>query len=135
MDPECQAKGSREVFSRVQQELANLGLSDEVQVLETPRIGNCARGPEMAVYPDEVNYAGMEVDDIPYLVKEHFLKGRIVPKFQTFMGERSSRGTGHAQAERSARGAAQLRQDRSRKHRRLYCRRRLSGLGQSAGRA
>ncbi len=90
VDPECEAKGARQVMSRLQQELARFGLAEEVQVLETPRLGGCAKGPEMAVFPDEVNYAGMTVDDIPQLVQEHFLKGRIVPKFQVFPEERSS---------------------------------------------
>ncbi len=55
---------------------------DEVQVLETSRIGGCSNGPEMMVYPEGVHYCGLTSDDIPYLVEEHFLKGRIAKKFQ-----------------------------------------------------
>jgi NADH-quinone oxidoreductase subunit F/NADP-reducing hydrogenase subunit HndC len=33
------------------------------------------------VYPDEVHYSGLTVEDIPHLVEEHFLKGRVVDKF------------------------------------------------------
>jgi NADH:ubiquinone oxidoreductase subunit F (NADH-binding)/NAD-dependent dihydropyrimidine dehydrogenase PreA subunit len=33
------------------------------------------------VYPEGVHYVGLSVDDIPYLVEEHFLKGRVVQKF------------------------------------------------------
>ena len=56
------------------------GLNDEVRVMETPRIGGCEQGPEIMVYPDEVRYAGITVKDIPELVEEHFLKGRVVPR-------------------------------------------------------
>jgi NADH:ubiquinone oxidoreductase subunit F (NADH-binding) len=64
----------------LQDELVAQGLIDEVQVLETSRIGGCANGPEMMVYPDGVHYVGLSPDDIPYLVTEHFLKGRVVQK-------------------------------------------------------
>ena len=82
VDPECLKKGAHEVLDAFQDELVAQGLIDEVQVLETSRIGGCANGPEMMVYPEGVHYTGLTVDDIPYLVEEHFLKGRIVKKFQ-----------------------------------------------------
>ena len=40
-----------------------------------------ANGPEMMVYPEGVHYTNLTVDDIPFLVEEHFLKGRIAKKF------------------------------------------------------
>ena len=80
VDPECLAQGALAIRDRLQEELVSQGLSDEIQVLETPRIGGCANGPELMVYPDEVHYAGLTVDDIPYLVEEHFLKGRVVER-------------------------------------------------------
>ena len=81
VDPECLTKGAHEVLDAFQDELVAEGLIDEVQVLETSRIGGCANGPEMMVYPEGVHYAGLTVDDIPYLVEEHFLKGRVAKKF------------------------------------------------------
>jgi NADH:ubiquinone oxidoreductase subunit F (NADH-binding)/(2Fe-2S) ferredoxin len=82
VDPECLKKGAHEVLDAFQDELVAQGLIDEVQVLETSRIGGCDNGPEMMVYPEGVHYTGLTVDDIPYLVEEHFLKGRIAKKFQ-----------------------------------------------------
>ncbi|HEX7557534.1 MAG TPA: NADH-quinone oxidoreductase subunit NuoF [Leptolinea sp.] len=64
-----------------QDELVAQGLIDEVQVLETSRIGDCSQGPELMVYPEAVHYGGLTVDDVPFLVEEHFLKGRIAKKF------------------------------------------------------
>lgn len=82
IDPECLAHGAHEVMDALQDELVAQGLIDEIQVLETSRIGSCARGPEIMVYPEGVHYVGLTVDDIPYLVEEHFLKGRVVDKFK-----------------------------------------------------
>jgi len=82
VDPECLAKGAHAMLDALQDELVSQGLIDEIQVLETSRIGSCADGPEMMVYPEGIHYVGVTEDDIPYLVEEHFLKGRVVPKFQ-----------------------------------------------------
>ena len=78
VDPECIHKGAHEVMDALQDELVAQGLIGEVQVLETSRIGGCAQGPEIMVYPEGVHYAHLTEDDIPYLVEEHFLKGRVV---------------------------------------------------------
>jgi NADH:ubiquinone oxidoreductase subunit F (NADH-binding)/(2Fe-2S) ferredoxin len=82
VDPECIHKGAYEIMDALQDELVAQGLIDEVQVLETSRIGACISGPEIMVYPEAVHYVGLTVDDIPDLVEEHFLKGRVVEKLQ-----------------------------------------------------
>ncbi len=82
VDPECLQKGAHDLVDTLQDELVATGLIDEVQVLETSRIGACSLGPEMMVYPEGVHYVGVTPDDVPYLVEEHFLKGRLVHKFQ-----------------------------------------------------
>ena len=81
IDPECLSKGAHDVMDSLNDELVAEGLIDEVQVLETSRIGGCANGPELMVYPEGVHYSNLTVNDIPYLVEEHFLKGRKVEKF------------------------------------------------------
>ncbi|MDO9087786.1 MAG: NADH-quinone oxidoreductase subunit NuoF [Anaerolineaceae bacterium] len=81
VDPECLSKGAHDIVDTLNDELVANGLIDEVQVLETSRIGACSQGPEMMVYPEGVHYAGMTVYDIPYIVEEHFLKGRVAKKF------------------------------------------------------
>ncbi len=83
VDPECLQKGAHEINDALQDELVANGLLSEVQVLETSRIGGCANGPEIMVYPEGVHYSGLTPDDIPFLVEEHFLKGRVAEKFLT----------------------------------------------------
>jgi NADH:ubiquinone oxidoreductase subunit F (NADH-binding)/Pyruvate/2-oxoacid:ferredoxin oxidoreductase delta subunit/(2Fe-2S) ferredoxin len=82
VDPECLKRGAHNIIDAMQDELVELGLIEEVQVLETSRIGDPeSHGPDMIVYPEAVHYVNLSVDDIPYLVEEHFLKGRVVDKF------------------------------------------------------
>lgn len=83
VDPECLQKGAHAIIDGLHDELVAQGLIDEVQVLETSRIGDPKLyGPDLMVYPEGVHYANLSEDDIPYLVEEHFLKGRIVEKFR-----------------------------------------------------
>lgn len=79
VDPECVSKGAHDIIDQLNDELIHRGLIDEVQVLETSRIGDPALyGPDMMVYPEGVHYARVKSKDIPFLVEEHFLKGRVV---------------------------------------------------------
>jgi len=83
VDPECLKRGALEIIDALHDELVAQGLIDEVQVLETSRIGDPVQhGPDMMVYPEGTHYANLTADDIPYLVEEHFLKGRVVEKFR-----------------------------------------------------
>ncbi|MEN4013344.1 MAG: NADH-quinone oxidoreductase subunit NuoF [Bellilinea sp.] len=82
VDPECLRKGAHDLVDALQDELVTTGLIAEVQVLETSRIGGCNFGPEMMIYPEGIHYVGLTPDDVPYVVEEHFLKGRVVSKFQ-----------------------------------------------------
>lgn len=86
-DPECMKKGAHQVVSALQDELSQQRLAEEVQILETSRIGGCENGPELMVYPEGVHYSNLTADDIPFLVSEHFLKGRVAKKFVTELQE------------------------------------------------
>jgi NADH:ubiquinone oxidoreductase subunit F (NADH-binding) len=82
VDPGCIKLGAHEIIDALHDELVAQGLLDEVQVLETSRIGDPDTfGPDMLVYPEGVHYVNISADDIPYLVQEHFLKGRVAKKF------------------------------------------------------
>jgi NADH:ubiquinone oxidoreductase subunit F (NADH-binding)/NAD-dependent dihydropyrimidine dehydrogenase PreA subunit len=83
VDPLCVKRGALDVIDALNDELVAQGLNDEVQVLETSRIGDpVSFGPDMMVYPEGVHYASLTRDDIPFLVAEHFLKGRVVERFK-----------------------------------------------------
>ena len=82
VDPICVEKGAYDLIDAFQDELVKQGLVDEVQVLETSRIGDPhSEGPDLMVYPEAVHYANLLVTDVPFLVEEHFVKGRVAEKF------------------------------------------------------
>ena len=76
----CIASGALDVSEAVRAELAERGLAGEVEVIETGCLGPCVQGPVALVYPDGVFYQNLKVDDVPEVVEEHLLKGRIVTR-------------------------------------------------------
>ncbi len=78
-DPECVKKGSLKIKDILQAELKAKGLADEIEILETPRIGACDKGPEILVFPENYHYISITPENVPFLVEEQFLKGRPVP--------------------------------------------------------
>ncbi len=76
----CVASGSAKVHAALRDEIIKRGLEEELKIVLTGCNGYCAEGPVMAVYPDEVFYQKLTVEDVPMLVEEHFLKGRPYQK-------------------------------------------------------
>ena len=76
----CTASGSKTLQSTLQKALEEKGLQDEIRIVETGCFGLCALGPIMIIYPEGVFYSNVKVDDIPEIVEEHLLKGRIVQR-------------------------------------------------------
>ena len=76
----CTSSGSTQVMSALQAEIDKNGLTSEVQVVKTGCFGLCALGPIMIVYPEGSFYSMVQVEDIPEIVSEHLLKGRIVKR-------------------------------------------------------
>jgi (2Fe-2S) ferredoxin len=61
-------------------EIKAKGLENEVQVIRTGCFGLCALGPIMIVYPEGCFYSEVKVEDVPEIVEEHLLKGRMVKR-------------------------------------------------------
>ncbi|MDH7568973.1 MAG: NADH-quinone oxidoreductase subunit NuoF [Armatimonadota bacterium] len=73
----CISCGSMSVRDALERELEKCGLTEEIRVVQTGCVGSCDLGPVMIVYPDEVFYQKVRPEDVPPLVEEHFLKGRV----------------------------------------------------------
>ncbi|MCB2202693.1 4Fe-4S binding protein [bacterium] len=81
-DPVCVEKGAYDLIRALQDEIVKQGLVDEVEVLETARIGDPkSEGPDLMVYPEAVHYTNLSLNDVPFLVEEQFLKGRVAEQF------------------------------------------------------
>ena len=76
----CSSSHSQALIDELNRELEEKGLAGEVQVIKTGCFGLCALGPVVIVYPEGCFYSHVTVEDIPEIVEEHILKGRIVTR-------------------------------------------------------
>jgi NADP-reducing hydrogenase subunit HndC len=76
----CTSSGSPKIIEALKKEIEKNGLKDEVAVVQTGCHGLCALGPIMIIYPEASFYSLVKVEDIPEIVSEHLLKGRIVTR-------------------------------------------------------
>ncbi len=76
----CTSSNSQAIIDTLEKEIAANDLTEEVKVVRTGCFGLCALGPIMIVYPEGCFYSCVQVEDIPEIVSEHLLKGRIVTR-------------------------------------------------------
>ena len=76
----CTSSNSQKIIEAMQAEIKAKGLENEVQVIRTGCFGLCALGPIMIVYPEGCFYSEVKVEDVPEIVEEHLLKGRMVKR-------------------------------------------------------
>ena len=76
----CTSSGSIALRDTLAAELQAKGLENEVKIVMTGCFGLCALGPIMIIYPEGTFYSMVKKEDIPEIVEEHLLKGRIVER-------------------------------------------------------
>ena len=76
----CTSSNSQKIIEAMEAEIKAKGLEEEVQVIRTGCFGLCALGPIMIVYPEGCFYSEVKVEDVPEIVEEHLLKGRMVKR-------------------------------------------------------
>ncbi len=76
----CTSSGSQAILAKLAEELKAKGLEDEIKLVQTGCFGLCALGPIMIVYPEGTFYSQVTPEDVPEIVEEHLLKGRLVDR-------------------------------------------------------
>ncbi|BCV21971.1 NADH-quinone oxidoreductase subunit NuoF [Moorella sp. Hama-1] len=76
----CTASESPATKEALIREIKARGLDKEIQVVDTGCFGFCRFGPNMMVYPEGVFYTQVHPEDVPELVEEHFVKGRVLER-------------------------------------------------------
>lgn len=76
----CTSSGSQRIIDKLEKEIKAQELQEEVGVVKTGCFGLCALGPIMIVYPEGSFYSMVQEEDIPEIVSEHLLKGRVVKR-------------------------------------------------------
>ena len=86
----CVLGGCRAVKEAFLAESNVSGWRKRSRVVETGCLGPCDQGPILIVYPEGTTYAKVRMEDVPVIVEEHLLKGRMVERlvYREGAGER-----------------------------------------------
>jgi (2Fe-2S) ferredoxin len=87
----CSAVGSAEVKEAFERELKERGLlfgkekkgknpKGSIVLTDCASVGFCAIGAAVLVYPDGIWYAQVRAKDVPEIIEEHLLNGRVVER-------------------------------------------------------
>ncbi len=76
----CHSNSSAKIYEEFTNQIAEKGLTKEVQMVMTGCFGLCAAGPVIIVYPEGTFYSKVKVEDVTDIINEHIIKGRIVER-------------------------------------------------------
>ncbi len=76
----CKASESTLLLDNLKHELANQGLDDFAQVVQTGCFGFCEKGPIVKIIPDNTFYTQVAPSDAKEIIEEHVVKGRKVER-------------------------------------------------------
>lgn len=74
----CSSSNSKQVLEAFAKELEGKKLDQEVRLVETDCHDFCENGPLVIVYPEGTYYVRVTPEDVPEIVEEHLVKGRVV---------------------------------------------------------
>ena len=78
----CKAKGGIDVRDRLKAELSARGLSKIIRANNAGCLDQCEAGVTVVVYPEQVWYGHVTVDDIPEIVEKHLVGGEVVERLR-----------------------------------------------------
>ncbi len=76
----CKTKGATDVRDKLKQELTARGLAKMIRANNAGCLDQCAMGVAIVVYPEQVWYGGVTVDDVVEIVERHLIGGQLVER-------------------------------------------------------
>jgi len=81
-DPRSISYGAQEVYRSLEKHINKNDLQNEVAISMIEDVGRNDAAPLVIVYPEAVIYGPIHEEDVPLLVEEHLVNGRIAPGLQ-----------------------------------------------------
>jgi (2Fe-2S) ferredoxin len=78
----CHTKEGVALMMKFMEEVEERDLGGEVFVTNTGCFGICEKGPVVVVYPDNVWYANVSIDDVEEIMDEHIDGGSPVSRLE-----------------------------------------------------
>lgn len=76
----CKARGGALVRDALKAELTKRGLSKQIRANNAGCLDQCEHGVTVVVYPEQVWYGGVTVDDVNEIVETHLVGGQPVTR-------------------------------------------------------
>lgn len=78
----CKLDGSDAIRQALKDGAWDAGLGSEVRVTKSGCFGQCGNGPMAVMWPDNVWYCRLKLEDVPAIVEEHLKHGRPVDRLR-----------------------------------------------------
>ena len=89
----CTSSESPKVLAAFEKEIKAHKLQDEVRIVKTGCFGLCSQGPIVMIFPEGACYSKVTELDVPEIVSEHIVKGRIVTRLLHMEGDEGKTAT------------------------------------------
>jgi len=76
----CLNKGSAEVKEHFKKRLKELGLNSKVRANSSGCLDACEFGVSVVVYPDQVWYGGVTINDVEEIIQSHIINNKPVER-------------------------------------------------------
>ena len=76
----CKHKGGQEVRDALKRLLTARGIKKYVRANNAGCLDQCEHGITMVVYPEQVWYGGVTVNDLPEIIEKHLVGGEYVTR-------------------------------------------------------
>jgi (2Fe-2S) ferredoxin len=76
----CPTQNSVAVHARLKRLAIAAGLHDAIRVNQAGCFSQCGHGPMVVVYPDDIWYSGVTVEDAEAIFDEHLVHGKPVER-------------------------------------------------------
>jgi (2Fe-2S) ferredoxin len=78
----CDPDGDEELKSAFKKELKKRGLKPLVRANAAGCLDQCELGPTVVIYPQAIWYGGVTVEDVPRIVVETIVNGRVIEELR-----------------------------------------------------
>jgi (2Fe-2S) ferredoxin len=76
----CFDKGSPEIKARFKQRIKELGLKQDVRANTSGCLDACEFGASVVVYPEQIWYGGVTVEDVEEIIQSHIINNKPVER-------------------------------------------------------
>lgn len=78
----CAGSGSRDIHARLKKLAKERGLKPRIRVNKAGCLDTCELGPSIVVYPENVWYGRVTLDDVEEIVESHLVNGVPVERLR-----------------------------------------------------